>query len=187
MNQISKNHGFILVDVLIAVIIISVALISIVGVFIMIGKSNIVNDNEKLATTFARMQINYLKQYEGHHNSRLNKVWQEVCPDIYDHPYNPRIASSHSNIIHKYMVSSRVLKGLKYVDKNGHLINPDNYNGEEVKIDGSYIDAEIPDDILNDLNIIPVCITVSWAENINGKSQEKTLEIIEYYLGAPTI
>lgn len=185
MNQISKNHGFILVDVLIAIIIISVALISIVGVFIMIGKSNIVNDNEKLATTFARMQINYLKQYEGHHNGgRLSKDWKNICPDIYTHPYNPAVSNTSQ---HKYMVSSRVLKGLKYIDVNGNIIDPDNYQGQEIDIDGSYPNAEIPSNVINDLNIIPVCITVRWTENINGIQNPRALEIVEYFLMTPSI
>lgn len=187
MNRIRKNQGFIYVDLLVAIIIITVALISIVGIFIMVGKNNIVNDHEKLATTFARMQINYLKQYEGNQHSRLNKVWQKVCPDIYDHPYNLASTSPPSAGSHKYMVSSRVLKGLKYVDENGDPIDPDDYNGEEVNIDGSYPDAEIPDDILKDLSIIPVCITVRWQEDINGRLQQKSLEVVEYYLSSPKL
>ena len=123
MNQISKNHGFILVDVLIAVIIISVALISVLGLYIMVSKTNIMNDDEKTAVILARTQINYLKQYEYRGFDRLNLNWWNICPEVYNHPSNRANGQGE----HKYTIECTVLPGYDYVYQSQSLIDNDGY------------------------------------------------------------
>lgn len=199
MNQISKNHGFILVDVLTAVIIISVAFVSVLGLYIMVSKTNIMNDDEKTAVILARTQINYLKQYEYRGFDRLNLNWWNICPEVYNHPSNRANGQGE----HKYTIECTVLPGYDYVYQGQSLIDNDGYpiksgnktliqlaeeNNQIISIrnvNATLPNYEIPDQILPKLDIVPVKVTVTWQENINGTSNTSAYEVVNYFLSKP--
>ena len=45
-------------------------------------------------------------------------------------------------------------------------------------------DAEIPDDIKNNINIIPIEVKVVWSKS-SGQSCDNEYKVIGYYIGAP--
>ena len=158
------------------------------------------NDEEKTAAILARTQINYLKQYEYQGFNRLNLNWWNICPEVYNHP---------SNRDHHYTVTCTVLPGYDYVyngqDGTQHLIDKDGYpitdragtpyikkyltpdNAEtSVDISGT-LPTQLPDDILKDSNIVPVKVTVTWVKTLNGTNIERSYEIINYFLAAPSV
>ncbi|WIW70026.1 hypothetical protein [Anaerosinus gibii] len=201
MNQISKNHGFILVDVLTAVIVISIAFISVLGLYIMVSKTNIMNDDEKTAVILARTQINYLKQYEYRGFDRLNLNWWNICPEVYNHPSNRANGQGE----HKYTIECTVLPGYDYInettksqiiDNNGYPIKSGNKSLIELaeqnnqiisikNVDDTLPTCEIPNEILSKFDIVPIKITVTWQENINGNSIDRSYEVIKYFLSKP--
>lgn len=202
MNQISKNHGFILVDVLTAVIIISVAFVSVLGLYIMVSKTNIMNDDEKTAVILARTQINYLKQYEYRGFDRLNLNWWNICPEVYNHPSNRANGQGE----HKYTIKCTVLPGYDYVYQGQSLIDNDGYptkdssgtpyikkylnpNDAEISANksGTLSSCQLPTDLLKDENIIPIKVTVTWSEDTNGTSINRSYEIINYFLSEPSV
>lgn len=202
MNQISKNHGFILVDVLTAVIVISIAFISVLGLYIMISKTNIMNDDEKTAVILARTQINYLKQYEYRGFDRLNLNWWNICPEVYNHPSNRANGQGE----HKYTIECTVLPGYDYVYQGQSLIDNDGYptkdssgtpyikkylnpNDAEISANksGALSSCQLPTDLLKDENIIPIKVTVTWSEDTNGTSINRSYEIINYFLSEPSV
>lgn len=202
MNQISKNHGFILVDVLTAVIIISVAFVSVLGLYIMVSKTNIMNDDEKTAVILARTQINYLKQYEYRGFDRLNLNWWNICPEVYNHPSNRANGQGE----HKYTIKCTVLPGYDYVYQGQSLIDNDGYptkdssgtpyikkylnpNDAEISANksGTLSSCQLPTDLLKDENIIPIKLTVTWSEDTNGTSINRSYEIINYFLSEPSV
>ena len=202
MNQISKNHGFILVDVLTAVIIISVAFVSVLGLYIMVSKTNIMNDDEKTAVILARTQINYLKQYEYRGFDRLNLNWWNICPEVYNHPSNRANGQGE----HKYTIECTVLPGYDYVYQGQSLIDNDGYptkdssgtpyikkylnpNDAEISANksGTLSSCQLPTDLLKDENIIPIKVTVTWSEDTNGTSINRSYEIINYFLSEPSV
>lgn len=202
MNQISKNHGFILVDVLTAVIVISIAFISVLGLYIMVSKTNIMNDDEKAAVILARTQINYLKQYEYRGFDRLNLNWWNICPEVYNHPSNRANGQGE----HKYTIECTVLPGYDYVYQGQSLIDNDGYptkdssgtpyikkylnpNDAEISANksGALSSCQLPTDLLKDENIIPIKVTVTWSEDTNGTSINRSYEIINYFLSEPSV
>lgn len=202
MNQISKNHGFILVDVLTAVIVISIAFISVLGLYIMVSKTNIMNDDEKTAVILARTQINYLKQYEYRGFDRLNLNWWNICPEVYNHPSNRANGQGE----HKYTIECTVLPGYDYVYQGQSLIDNDGYptkdssgtpyikkylnpNDAEISANksGALSSCQLPTDLLKDENIIPIKVTVTWSEDTNGTSINRSYEIINYFLSEPSV
>ena len=45
-------------------------------------------------------------------------------------------------------------------------------------------DAEIPDDVKNNINIIPIEVKVVWSKS-SGQSGDNEYKVIGYYIGAP--
>lgn len=191
MEEKIKNAGFTYIDLLITIVIISVALVSLTGLFIVFERTISANESEKAAALLARMQIDYLKQYEGRQFDRLNPHWREICPEVYLAPPNIKVSSENGQKQYKFQVTSTVLKGLLYKDANGKLFDdPNAYDGKS-SVDmtsGVSADSEIPEDIVRNLNIVPVRVRITWEEAMaNGPPAEKQYEIIYYYLGSPEI
>lgn len=126
-----KEKGFIYIDVLIALVVLSVAIIAILYTYNTSLNVNKENDDLKTAVVLANNQLNFLKKYDGSLKDRENTVWSKVDDAIYTEPKSKEV----------YSVTSRVLK-----------------------------DAEIPDDVKNNINIIPIEVKVVWSKS-SGQSQ----------------
>ena len=140
-----KEKGFIYIDVLIALVVLSVAIIAILYTYNTSLNVNKENDDLKTAVVLANNQLNFLKKYDGSLKDRDNTVWSKVDDVIYTEPKSKEV----------YSVTSRVLK-----------------------------DAEIPDDIKNNINIIPIEVKVVWSKS-SGQSGDNEYKVIGYYIGAP--
>ena len=140
-----KEKGFIYIDVLIALVVLSVAIIAILYTYNTSLNVNKENDDLKTAVVLANNQLNFLKKYDGSLKDRENSVWSKVDDAIYTEPKSKEV----------YSVTSRVLK-----------------------------DAEIPDDIKNNINIIPIEVKVVWSKS-SVQSGDNEYKVIGYYIGAP--
>ena len=140
-----KEKGFIYIDVLIGLVILSVAILSILYTYNTSLNVNRENDGLKTAVVLANNQLNFLKRYDGSMKDRQSTAWSTVPDSIY----------TDLNLRNNYTVTSRVL---------------DN--------------SEIPDDIKNNINIIPVAVKVVWAKSA-GQTGNEEYAVIGYYIGAP--
>ena len=140
-----KEKGFIYIDVLIGLVILSVAILSILYTYNTSLNVNRENDGLKTAVVLANNQLNFLKRYDGSMKDRQSTAWSTVPDSIY----------TDLNLRNNYTVTSRVL---------------DN--------------SEIPDDIKNNINIIPVAVNVVWAKSA-GQTGNEEYAVIGYYIGAP--
>lgn len=147
LKRFLKEKGFIYIDVLIGLVILSVAILSILYTYNTSLNVNKENDGLKTAVVLANNQLNFLKRYDGSMKDRQNTVWSTIPDSIY----------TDLNLRNTYTVTSRVLN----------------------------LDAgEIPDDIKNNINIIPVEVKVVWARNV-GQGGVNEYSVIGYYIGAP--
>ena len=147
LKRFLKEKGFIYIDVLIGLVILSVAILSILYTYNTSLNVNKENDGLKTAVVLANNQLNFLKRYDGSMKDRQNTVWSTIPDSIY----------TDLDLRNTYTVTSRVLN----------------------------LDAgEIPDDIKNNINIIPVEVKVVWARNV-GQGGVNEYSVVGYYIGAP--
>ena len=99
LKRFLKEKGFIYIDVLIGLVILSVAIIAILYTYNTSLKVNKENDGLKTAVVLANNQLNFLKRYDGSMKDRQSTVWSTVPDAIYTDVSYKKI----------YSVSSRVL------------------------------------------------------------------------------
>ena len=100
MKRFLKEKGFIYIDVLIGLVILSVAILSILYTYNTSLNVNKENDGLKTAVVLANNQLNFLKRYDGSMKDRQSTVWSTVPDAIYTDVSYKKV----------YSVSSRVLK-----------------------------------------------------------------------------
>lgn len=144
LKSLHKEHGFIYIDVLIGLVILSVAIIAILYTYNTSLHVSEENEGLKTAVVLANNQLNYLKRYDGSLKDRDSSVWSVVPDNIYE----------DVNLKNTYTVSSRVLNSSEIasgIESNGNIIPVEvkvvwaksigNGGNEEYSVIGYYIGA----------------------------------------------
>ncbi|HBL54101.1 MAG TPA: hypothetical protein DDZ34_08855 [Syntrophaceae bacterium] len=85
-GNIKRNHGFTLIEILIAMFILTVAILSLVSVTVMVIKGNSLNRMITTATTLAKDQMETLKNDSQNSDTNFNNILTTSWSDVTGFP-----------------------------------------------------------------------------------------------------
>jgi len=71
----NNQQGFILIDSLVGMVVLSIALLALMALFIQTTKGTVATDNQTKATYIANEQLSRLKVYDGQQKDRSSALW----------------------------------------------------------------------------------------------------------------
>lgn len=85
-GSVERNHGFTLIEILIAMLILTVAILSLVSVTVMVIKGNSLNRMITTATTLAKDQMETLKNDSKSSDTNFNNILTSSWSDVTGFP-----------------------------------------------------------------------------------------------------
>ncbi|HEY8464561.1 MAG TPA: hypothetical protein VIM29_11205 [Bacillota bacterium] len=144
MQHRVNEEGFTIIELLIATMLLGFVVVAFFSFFTSVINSPRLINENNLALNLARDRLEFLRQFENHSYDRDSTVWN-TCPD-----------------------------GTTGVNPVSYTVTKDNIEFTVTSQIHSNTDSTLDATIRNDLDLIPVTVTVGWMSNGKKKSISST-------------